>query len=532
MRQLLGELVGITDEELRNALITSRWDLGAALRRMNDVLNQARQQHRTDARNRSLTEQQRDHLLGADSLHHNRRLGVDFLYTRLIQVVRADQANMLTTLTLGQLLADHRFDVDEAVNAFLERLLRPEEVARHQRLERRLRLINPNQMHRDQRIARLMEIAGTDDYYAARGLLMMHGYDMLRAMDHWMRHGLAPQPIPPSELTRMMFRSPRRPHTDTEDLWPHPRPIAGRLDDIDQDDLADADVDYDDTSDPPRNGWLVRYPRAEARIGVNVPTRQRCDYIRRGEFTTVEVTDYERIRRSGVYEPFDYNDSTHIKHLNNQASQWFRRIPGDKSKEKGAPYRDDENDWIWWWHNERHWELVEQHPELLNATTAADWARHGVRWPMRTDSRQLTRDFNNRWAQNTAGGERRPTRDGRSLDAQRRRIIDVTDDFGLPYSPAHVRKGEMGKPPPQYSPSGSSDEDDHDDDNDEPKPPPKKLKAAPDKGKGGKGTKQADEVVEEEQLRTSDSGDDPPKDQPVKKPMPGAKKDTTGKRKR
>jgi hypothetical protein len=282
MRQLLGEPVGITDEELRLALIESRWDLGTTLQRMNEVLNQARYRHRTDALNRTPAEQQRDRLLGADSLHHNQRLGIDILYTCLVQVVRVDQRNILTTLTLGQLLADHSFDVDEAVNAFLERLLHSEEVEQHQRMERRLRTISPNQLHQGQRIARLMEIAGTDDYYATRELLMMHGYDMLRAMDHWMRHGLAAQPIPPGELARSLFRTPRRLHADTEDLWPHPRPMAGQLNEIDEDDLAYADADYGDPPYyPSRDGWLVRYPREEGRTGMNIPTRLRCDYIRR-----------------------------------------------------------------------------------------------------------------------------------------------------------------------------------------------------------------------------------------------------------
>lgn len=539
MRQLLGEPVGIIDAGLNNALIASQWDLGTALRRMNDVLNQARRRHRTDALGRGLAEQQRDRLVGANSLHHNRRLGIDFLFTRLVQVVRADQVNMLTTLTLGQLLADNRFDVDEAVHAFLERLLHPEEVEHHQRLERRLRMINPNQMHLDQRIARLMEIAGTDDYYAARGLLMTHGSDMLRAMDHWMRHGLAAQPIPPSELTRMMFRSPRRPHTDTEDLWPHPRPIAGRLDNINGDDLADADMDYDDTTNPLSNGWFVRYPRSEARIGVNVPTRQRCDYIRRGDYTTAEVTTYtpKTGNNKGIVEPFDYNKSKHVQWLNSNASQWFRRVPGDTFKPKGIAYQDDENDWIWWWHNERFWELVEQHPELLDATTAADWPRRGIRWPMFIDKARLANDFNNRWAQATGSDDERSSRDVRSLDAQRRRIPALCNDFGLPYSPAHG----IPKDPPQHSPPGSADED-GDNDDDAPKPPRKNVKPTLKKGakKGtvkkdkGKGKKKVEHVddMEEDEPESSDEGDESPSEQPVKITRKGTKKGGSAKRKR
>lgn len=545
IRQHLGEPVGITDAEIGSALVASRWDLGTALRRMNDVLNQARHRHRTNAPNRSPAEQQRDRLLGADSLHHNRRLGIDFIYTRLVQVVRVDQVNLLTTLALGQVLADHRFDIDEAVNAFLERLKYSEQVEQHQRMERRLRMINPTQLHQDQRIARLMEIAGTDDYYAARGLLMMHGYDMLRAMDHWMRHGLAAQPIPPSEPSRTFFRSPRRPHTDTEDLWPHPRPIAGRLDDIDEDDLADADADYGDPSYPDRKGWLVRYPRQEARVGVNVPTRRRIDYIRLGQFRVIQIDDVGREENdTGPRDPFDYNNSNHIKHLNNEASQWYRRVPGETSKVKGTEYQADENEWIWWWHNERFWELVEAHPELLNANTAADWLQAGVRWPMRTDIQRLTRDFNHRWTQQIhlpgMNGVPRSARDRRSLDAQRRRVLAICDDFAFPYSPAHPKKGDRGSTPPEpprFSSSDSSNDDPGDDDDDEPKPPKAKVKRSPkDIGKGNKGDQKAEEAVDEdadeEELQRGDDEVDSANEQPAKKPKHSTEKGGTGKRKR
>jgi hypothetical protein len=543
MRQLLGEPVGITDEELNIALVASQWDLGTALRRMNTVLNEARFRHRTNATGRSQAEQDRDRLIGAMNLHHNRRRGISFLYTRLVQVVRADQVNMLTTLTLGQLLADHRFDVDEAVHAFLERLLHPDEIERHERVERRLRMINPNQMHLDQRIARFMEIAGSDDFYAVRGILRTHGFDMLRAMDHWMQHGLAPQPIPPSELTRALFRTPRQVHIDTENMWLHPRPIAGHLDNIDADDLADADMDYADITDPVRRGWLIRYPRSEARIGVNVPTRRRCNYIRLGEYTTVEVTKYKPNsgKDKGKVEPFDYNNSKHVQHLNSEASQWYRRVPGEKSKDKGIAYQDDENEWLWWWHNERLWEVLEEHPELLNATSLDDWERLNVRWPIKTDKARLTRDYNNHW------GNQRSPRELRSLDAQRRRVIAICNDFGFPYSPAHPPKNQPPPPPPP--PSADDDNDDSSDD--EPKLPRNRVKPTPKQQqpaqkatpkKDRKGKNKVDDIKDMDTDTEIDDGDgddapSPPAPQRIPKKKlsssrPAMKKTSTGSNKR
>lgn len=523
MRQLLGEPVGITDDELRTALVASGWDLGGALRRMNNALNEARHRHRTNAPNRSLAMQQRDRLLGAESLHHNRRLGIELLYTRLEPVVPQHQRHMLTTLTLGELLADHRFDMDEAINAFLERLLHPCQIERHQRAERRLRLLNPdpahnlpNALHMDQRVARFMEIAGTDDFFSAYALLDQYGGDLHRAMDHWMRNGFATHPPPASSLQRSLFRTPRRPHTDIEDLWPHPRPLAGPLNNVDAADIADARLNYGQGEYEHQEGWFIRYPREEARIGINIPTRLRNDYIRGGMHTVVEVRDVERPDGSGIRDPFDYNNSEHIKHLNNQASQWIRRTLGKKTKERGAFYQHDENEWIWRWHNERHWELIEQHPELLDATTAADWQAAGVRWPMRIDPQQLTRDFNNHWT------PRRQPRDTRSLDAQRRRIMDICNDFGLPFSPPHRPQDKKKKKQPKYSTSGSEgDEDESGDDNVDgtPKAPRKKPKSKPKStpqstpkksAEKGKGKQKADTMSDIEEAECSDGEKSPP----------------------
>lgn len=354
MRQLLGKPVGITDEELRTCLTATGWDLGTALRRMNDVLQVARDHHVAGMPNRSLEEQQREQLLGAESLHHNRRLGINIIYSRLVHVVPPHQRELLTTLTLGQLLADHRFDLDEAVDAFFERLLQPEVLRHHLILERRLRMVGPNQLHQDQRIARFTEIAGTADFYAVRGLLAQYGFDLLRVFDHWMRHGLPTQPIPPRELNRSHFRSSRRPHTDREDLWPHPRVVAGRLDSIDEDGLAESELDYG-SSGVVREGWFVRYPRMEARVGIQIPTRLIHYYIRRGSWRVVEI------RRVGR-ELFDYNNSRHVAFLNTEVGQRFRRILGEKTKARGELYQADEDDFLWYWHNERLWEIIEAHP--------------------------------------------------------------------------------------------------------------------------------------------------------------------------
>jgi hypothetical protein len=560
LRQLLGEPVGITDQELYLALVASGWDLGTSLRRINDILNQARHRHQTNAPGRPAAEQQRDRLIGADSLHHNRRLGIEFLYTRLVQVVRADQRNQLTTLTLGQLLADHRFDVDETVDAFLERLLHPAELADHQRMERRLRLINPNQLHEDQRLARFMEIAGVDDFYAAQALLQTHGHDLLRTMDHWMRYGLADRPIPSNAEARTLFFRSRRAHDDTEDLWPHPRPLAGPLLNVDVADLRDANQDYGDPPYQARNGWIVRYPRYTAQIGLNIPPRRDIEYVRHGTFMmprvrSVPIDGHERDRAR-----FDYNDTGHVAYLNNTAAQWYRRTEGTTTKVKGDRYQDDENEWLWWWHNERFWEYVENHPELLNPDGALRYRPQRIRY----DTDRLRRDFNLRW--HIQAG--RQPRKVRSLDAQRRRVLDICNDFCLPYSPPNAKRGRVppGSPPHGSSTSGSSsarssppgspppgsssgsssvgsspprnyppDSDEESGDSNDPRPPKKKPNLGPKKGgKGGrvargkgqdtKGKKKArpvDDVVDSD---VDEDGDESSAEESAQKSKPRPKR--------
>ena len=121
LRTMLGEPSGVTNTELRAALEGSRWDMGSALRFMNHRFNEARRLEQENQRGRDAPQLERDRLLGADSLHHNRRRAVDALYQRLISAQAQPTARLqLTSLNVGLLLAEHRFDLDEAVGAFHE----------------------------------------------------------------------------------------------------------------------------------------------------------------------------------------------------------------------------------------------------------------------------------------------------------------------------------------------------------------------------------------------------------------------------
>ncbi len=80
LRNMLGEPSGVTYDELRAALEGTRWDMGSTLRFINHRFNEARRRAQTNQPGRDSTQVERDRLLGADSLHHNRRRAVDALY--------------------------------------------------------------------------------------------------------------------------------------------------------------------------------------------------------------------------------------------------------------------------------------------------------------------------------------------------------------------------------------------------------------------------------------------------------------------
>ena len=88
VRLVLGSPVGFSDALLKKILKEAAYDIGATLRRGNEIMNDARDRDQVQRPGRSLAQTERDHLLGADVLHHNRRRGVNALYNRLSHEVR------------------------------------------------------------------------------------------------------------------------------------------------------------------------------------------------------------------------------------------------------------------------------------------------------------------------------------------------------------------------------------------------------------------------------------------------------------
>lgn len=464
LRNILGEPSGITNDELRAALEEMRWDIGSALRYMNHQLNEARRRDQANLPARNSAQIEHDRLLGADSLHHNRRRAIDALYQRLISAQPTAQ-HQLTALNVGVLLTDNRFDLDEAVNAFRERQLDPQQFQEATRRLRRLRITGPNQVHQDERVALFMTIAGIDDYYAAIVLFRMHNWDMGRVMDQWMQHGLAPAPnaVPARVRQRRTYQAPTMLHNDTENLWAAGRPFGVAAPTPDAQDLLDAAEDYGQGAYAGRTGWFINFRRDPGvRVGVMNPLRMGLLWIRQGDFKALTYGDQAPVedpRRPGRglargnTEPFDWNNSFHISDLGGRmTAQWFRRGLGSRTKVKGDPYQDDENDWLWDWHNDRLHEYMNAHPAYWSRQphpgTTATWNGswiwiHGQDWPRTIPFpiSRLTRDFNHRFTQQVhlpgMNGQARQARTAAALDAQRRRIASICEDFGLDFSPAH-----------------------------------------------------------------------------------------------
>ncbi|ERF76840.1 hypothetical protein EPUS_07630 [Endocarpon pusillum Z07020] len=467
LRNVLGEPSGVTYDELRAALEGNRWDMGSALKFVNHRLNEALRRELTNQPGRDANQLERDRLLGANSLHHNRRLAVDALYQRLI-TAQPTARPQLTTLNVGVLLVESRFDLDEAVAAFRERQLHPRQFQDATRRLRRLRIPGPNQCHQDERIALFMTIAGIDDYYAARVLFETHNWDMGRAMDQWMQNGLrsAPHAAPANIRRRRTYQEPVLLHDDTENLWAAGRPFGGAPPAPDAHDLLDAAEDYGQGSYARRNGWFINFRRDPGvRVGVMNPSRMGLLWIRRGEFKLIWYGDRGPVEdparpgqplQNGGTIPFDWNNPLHISDLGgNKTAQWFRRNLGISVKVRGDSYQADENEWLWHWHNDRLFEYMEAHPEFWNSQsyqgTTGTWNGtwneiHHQEWGRTVPypRQRLERDFNHRFTTQThlpgMNGQPRQARTSASLDMQRRRVREICDDFGFDYSPAHPKR--------------------------------------------------------------------------------------------
>jgi hypothetical protein len=468
LRNLLGEPSGVTTEEVRAALEGIRWDMGSALRFVNHRLNEARRRQQANEPGRSPDQLERDYLLGAESLHHNRRRAVNVLYQRLI-ASQPTARPQLTTLNVGVLLAENRFDLDEAAAAFRERQLHTSQFQEATRRLRRLRIPGPNQCHRDERVALFMTIAGIDDFYAARVLFETHNWDMGRIMDQWMQHGLraAPNAAPANVRCRATYQAPTLAHDDTENLWAAGRPFGVAPPAPDTQDLLDAAEDYGQGSYMGRVGWFINFRRDPGvRVGVMNPSRMGLLWIRMGDFKLIWYGDRAPAEDparplqplpKAPSVPFDWNNPYHVGDLGGRkTAQWFRRNTGENVKVQGSQYQDDENEWLWEWHNDRLFDFIGAHPEFWNIEphrgTAGtwngtwneirnlDWGR-SVPYPLQ----RLHRDFNHRFTTLThlpgMNGQPRQSRTTNSLDMQRRRIPEICNDFGFDYAPAHPTRG-------------------------------------------------------------------------------------------
>lgn len=464
LRRLLGEPVGVSEDELTRTLDRHDvgWDLGRALRAFNAELNRARDQQIVNAPTRNQLARMRDRVLGADSLHHNRRLGVNYLYERLTMVREFESIQQMTTLTLGNALLENDFDVDAAVRALVERYNRDsngEDLQRQLVTERRQRMPTLSQLHMDRRVAHFMGVAGTDDFHAALSLSQQYGYDMHRVLDHWMQHGLPHANVPQDALTRQNFVRGVLDHDDMENLWPAPRQLAARVDEtqITDEDRADVAATYGDSQhgyDAVR-GQFVRYPRRQAYSGIDLPPRRQAAFVYDGRYGVLSYDFVPVTGQKGTKAAFDHNNVDHVKKWNAQSSQWHRRYTGMTLHSKAALFTEDENTWIYDWHNERLLEALFAHPVLQATMNGREWDRAGLEWPMRIDPQRLMQDFN---AYATSNG--RPHRTMAALESARRRIRALCRDFGLSYAPPHG-------PRKRNQPTASDDEEDQASDGEE-----------------------------------------------------------------
>ena len=236
---------------------------------------------------------------------------------------------------------------------------------------------------------------------------------------------------------------------------------------FDAQDLLNAAEDYGQGDYAARNGWFINFRRDPGvRVGVMNPSRMRLLWIRRGIFKLfwygdrAPIEDLARplqpLKAEGTV-PFDWNNPFHVGDLGGKmTTQWFRRGPGTTTKVKGNPYQDDENEWLWHWHNDRLFEYMNTHPELWSSQphrgTTGTW--NGTWIEIRNQEwgrtvpyhlQRLMGDFNHRFTTQIhlpgMNGKPRQARTTNSLDMQRRRVAEICEDFGFDPSPAHPTRG-------------------------------------------------------------------------------------------
>lgn len=281
-RMRLGRIGGVTRDDLETWLGEQDWDLDVAI----DYFNQyialtARHAHESNQPGRTLLERQKDDILAGASYsrHGNHRRTISVLY-EMLQLKypndpSIDSSDRMTAMRIANLLRETFFDYEEAILMHKERRLNVAQMAEVDRAERRLCMRGPGgaepiQVHKDTRVQIFLEVAGTDDWVAARNFLSSGAivWNLGVALERWMQSGLPNTPATAAEIRRARYRAPQLKHAEQNNLWPAPRPLF-RFSPPDAADIADSLKNYGQGSYADQVSRFINLEPYNTIVGIN-----------------------------------------------------------------------------------------------------------------------------------------------------------------------------------------------------------------------------------------------------------------------
>ena len=299
-----------------------------------------------------------------------------------------------------------------------------------------LRLRHPNEMQRDERLAEFISLASPDSWYSALRFLQRHNWDIVRAVDAWIRQGYLPFSLPskstagkkigqygmreivsnrPFDLnataagangtTPIGSNAPTLSNPDTplltSSISPYDSPddesVVSQYDYHFMESLSESESETPKkveksygTDNKDRKGYVIDLDRRPAKRSCPDPSKLKIEWIKKSQYKckwfpgSVEVggkrrkfrwNDDDRASNEGTVE-FDWNQERHISSLNRWREQELRRITGEATKKAAVAYNELEQHFLWnkyaIWTEEKFWKRAEQEPSRPGDTRVPD----------------------------------------------------------------------------------------------------------------------------------------------------------------
>lgn len=395
----------------------------------------------------------------------------------LIERIRERMNDNTVTLTRYEaigLLHHYRFDIDQAVQRYIESDGQIEDIAE---LYEPFRRRSPNQRQQDRRTAEFLDITGFGDWYTAMDLLKNLRWDLAKALSMWQQDRVHPVMHPDrgakgwGKKHEARQRKGFRLKVNCEDTWEQtrkpgaaaqqPRGKTDKSSDMgkgkdkalfeEEPELDSGSENDDDERDYEKLGQegAPVGPRSLAVVGAPNPALFSVEIIRNG--------DYQRDRWRGMFrwrtpssepEPgnkikpsqdtragkpkidFDWSNSEHVQRLNTWLNQRHSRLTLHREPDR-TEWLPIERDFLRSLHRERKAQELKEDPHCfektkkmkLSESVKADWVR------------RLNKEFAGKVVEGS--DVPRPERTWGALSSTRSRMRDICEEFAIKYSDPH-----------------------------------------------------------------------------------------------